>query len=106
MLSYKTLVDEVARATGLGKNAQTFLGVVADYIFKQPGGISGFRDKFKNAGLGDIFDSWLSGNPTYAASTRARSAARWAEKPYRTSRTSPAHPLRWCPPCLQPRFPC
>lgn len=63
MLSIKTLVDEVARATGLGKNAQTFLGVVADYIFKQPGGISGFRDKFKNAGLGDIFDSWLSGQP-------------------------------------------
>jgi OOP family OmpA-OmpF porin len=63
MLSIKTLVDEVARATGLGKNAQAFLGVVADYIFKQPGGIAGFRDKFKNAGLGDIFDSWLSGQP-------------------------------------------
>jgi OOP family OmpA-OmpF porin len=63
MLSIKTLVDEVARATGLGKNAQAFLGVVADFIFKQPGGIAGFRDKFKNAGLGDIFDSWLSGQP-------------------------------------------
>jgi outer membrane protein OmpA-like peptidoglycan-associated protein/uncharacterized protein YidB (DUF937 family) len=63
MSSFQTLVDEIARATGLGQNARKFIGVVADYIFKQPGGLSGFRNKFENSGLGDIFTSWLSGQP-------------------------------------------
>lgn len=63
MSSFQTLVDEIARATGLGQNARTFIGVVADYIFKQPGGFAAFRNKFENAGLGKIFTSWLSGKP-------------------------------------------
>ncbi|MFI8716999.1 OmpA family protein [Stenotrophomonas sp. NPDC077464] len=63
MSSIETLVDEVARATGLGSNSRTFIGVVANYIFKQPGGISGMVNKFEHAGLGDIAKSWLSGSP-------------------------------------------
>lgn len=64
MSSIETLVSEVARATGLGQNSQKFIGVVAEYIFKQPGGLSGFKDKFLNAGLGDIVTSWMSGSPS------------------------------------------
>ena len=60
-MSIETLVSEVARATGLGQNAQKFVGVVARYIFSQPGGLAGFRNKFEAAGLGRVFNSWLSG---------------------------------------------
>jgi len=63
-MSIETLVSEVARATGLGQNAQKFVGVVARYIFSQPGGLAGFRNKFEAAGLGSVFNSWLSGQPT------------------------------------------
>lgn len=63
-MSIETLVSEVARATGLGQNAQKFVGVVARYIFSQPGGLAGFRNKFEAAGLGGVFNSWLSGQPT------------------------------------------
>lgn len=60
-MSIETLVSEVARATGLGQNAQKFVGVVARYIFSQPGGLAGFRNKFEAVGLGGVFNSWLSG---------------------------------------------
>lgn len=63
MSSIETLVDEVARATGLGQNSRKFIGVVIGYIFKQPGGISGLVSRFEHAGLGDIAKSWLSGSP-------------------------------------------
>lgn len=61
MSTIETLISEVARATGLGQNAQKFIGVVAGYIFNQPGGLAGFKDKFQTAGAGDIFNSWMSG---------------------------------------------
>lgn len=60
-MSIETLVSEVARATGLGQNAQNFVGVVARYIFSQPGGLAGLRNKFEAVGLGGVFNSWLSG---------------------------------------------
>jgi len=63
MSSIENLVDEVARATGLGQNARRFIGVVVGYIFKQPGGVSGLVSRFENAGLGSIARSWLSGSP-------------------------------------------
>jgi len=63
MSSIESLVDEVARATGLGQNSRAFIGVVLNYIFKQPGGVSGVMNKFEQAGLGDIAKSWLAGSP-------------------------------------------
>lgn len=63
MSSIEHLVDEVARATGLGQNARKFIGVVLGYIFKQPGGVSGLVGKFEHAGLGHVAKSWLSGSP-------------------------------------------
>ncbi len=67
MSSIETLVTEVARATGLGPNAQKFIGVVIEYIFKQPGGLAGLADRFSAAGLGDVFKSWFSGQPNMRA---------------------------------------
>lgn len=64
MSSIETLIDEVARTTGLGQNSRKFIGVVAAYIFKQPGGLAGFKDRFQKAGLGDVFGTWLSGQPS------------------------------------------
>lgn len=53
------LIDEAARATGLGGDARKLVAVVAGYIFTVPGGLKGFRDKFAKAGLGEVFDSWM-----------------------------------------------
>lgn len=64
MSSIETLVDEVARATGLGTNSRRFIAGLAGFIFKQPGGISGLIGRFERAGLGDVAKSWLSGSPT------------------------------------------
>lgn len=63
MSSIETLVDEVARATGLGQNSRYFIGVVVGYIFKQPGGVAGLVNRFEQAGLGDHARSWLDGSP-------------------------------------------
>ncbi len=59
----ENLIDQVARATGLGDNSRKFVGVLASYIFSRPDGFKGFQKLFQKAGLGGIFDSWLSGSP-------------------------------------------
>ncbi|WP_315388885.1 OmpA family protein [uncultured Stenotrophomonas sp.] len=64
MSTFDTVVQQVAKATGLGDGAQQFIKVLAGYIFKQSGGVSGLLQKFENAGLGDIAKSWTAGNAT------------------------------------------
>jgi outer membrane protein OmpA-like peptidoglycan-associated protein/uncharacterized protein YidB (DUF937 family) len=64
------LIDETARATGLGDGARKFVAVLAGYIFTVPGGFNGFRDKFAKAGLGEVFDSWM-GNAVHPRSVSA-----------------------------------
>lgn len=59
----ENLIDQVARATGLGDNTRKFVGVLASFIFSQPDGFKGFEKLFQKAGLGGIFQSWLSGSP-------------------------------------------
>ncbi|WP_102944621.1 OmpA family protein [Stenotrophomonas sp. VV52] len=64
MSTFDTVVQQIAKATGLGEGAQQFIKVLAGYIFKQSGGVSGLLQKFDNAGLGDIAKSWTAGNGT------------------------------------------
>lgn len=59
----ENLIDQVARATGLGDNTRKFVGVLASFIFSQSDGFKGFQKLFHKAGLGGIFESWLSGSP-------------------------------------------
>lgn len=60
----ENLIEQIARATGLGDNTRKFVGVLASFIFSQPEGFKGFQKLFQKAGLGGIFDSWLSGSPS------------------------------------------
>jgi outer membrane protein OmpA-like peptidoglycan-associated protein/uncharacterized protein YidB (DUF937 family) len=64
MSTFDTVVQQIAKATGLGEGAQQFIKVLAGYIFKQPGGVSGLLQKFESAGLGDVARSWTAGNAT------------------------------------------
>lgn len=59
----ENLIDQVARATGLGDNTRKFVGVLASFIFSQPEGFKGFQKLFQKAGVGGLFESWLSGSP-------------------------------------------
>ncbi len=60
----ENLIDQIARATGLGDTTRKFVGVLASYIFSRPDGFKGFQKTFQKAGLGGLFESWLSGSPT------------------------------------------
>ncbi|WNH52697.1 OmpA family protein [Stenotrophomonas oahuensis] len=60
----ENLIEQVARATGLGDNTRKFVGVLASYIFSRPDGFRGFQKLFQKAGLGGIFQSWESGSPS------------------------------------------
>ncbi|OEY99099.1 MULTISPECIES: OmpA family protein [Stenotrophomonas] len=64
MSTFDTVVQQIARATGLGAGAEQFIKVLAGYIFNKAGGVSGLLQKFENAGLGDIAKSWTAGNGT------------------------------------------
>ncbi|MBT2766388.1 hypothetical protein J7J08_01895 [Stenotrophomonas sp. ISL-67] len=58
-----TLIEDVARVSGLGDKAGTLIGVLAGFMFAEPGGFMAFREKFCAIGLGDVFDSWIGGHP-------------------------------------------
>ncbi|MGN7839610.1 YidB family protein [Stenotrophomonas sp. 22385] len=58
-----TLIENVTRVSGLGDKAGTLIGVLAGFMFAEPGGFMAFRDRFCAIGLGDVFDSWMGGHP-------------------------------------------
>jgi OOP family OmpA-OmpF porin len=58
-----TLIEDVTRVSGLGDKAGTLIGVLAGFMFAEPGGFMAFREKFCTIGLGDVFDSWMGGHP-------------------------------------------
>jgi uncharacterized protein YidB (DUF937 family) len=60
---FDTLVQELSSRFGLGGKADALVRAVLTYLFQeQPGGLSGFLDRFRRAGLGDLATSWI-GNP-------------------------------------------
>lgn len=64
MSTFDTVVQQIAKATGLGATAEPFIKGLASYIFNKSGGVSGLLQKFDNAGLGDIARSWTAGSGT------------------------------------------
>jgi outer membrane protein OmpA-like peptidoglycan-associated protein/uncharacterized protein YidB (DUF937 family) len=59
MALFDSLVTEVASKFGLGAKAGPLLQELVRFITGQPGGIAGFLDKFKSAGMGNLVASWL-----------------------------------------------
>ncbi len=58
------IIRQAAERFGLGDNAKQFVGQLLGLIFNPgTGGISGFLQKFKDAGLGDAAASWVGGTP-------------------------------------------
>jgi OmpA-OmpF porin, OOP family len=65
MATFDTLIDDLASRFGLGVNARTLVKEVLTMISSSPGGLGGFLDKFKSAGLTSEVASWL-GRPDAA----------------------------------------
>ena len=64
------LAKEIALRFDLGVKARTLVQEVADLIATQPGGLGGFLDKFRGAGLDAKVTSWLGGPSPMALSAR------------------------------------
>ena len=63
------LVNEVESQFGLsGGKASSLLTAILSLIQEQSGGLSGFLEKFRRAGLSDTVSSWLSGSAPTAVS--------------------------------------
>ena len=65
MATFDTLIDDLASRYGLGANARSLIKEVLVMIANSPGGLGGFLDTFKSAGLSQEVASWL-GRPDAA----------------------------------------
>ena len=64
------LVNEVDSKFGLGAGkAGSLLTAILSLIQEQSGGLAGFLDRFRSAGLGDMVSKWLSGGPSQPLSS-------------------------------------
>lgn len=62
---YEVLIREAAVRFGLGDKALPVLQMLLAYMTaKDNGGLLGFLEKFKAAGLGPVVQSWLGGGPS------------------------------------------
>ena len=62
MATFDTLIDDLASRFGLGANARSLVREVLTMISTSSGGLGGFLDKLKSAGLSSEVTSWL-GHP-------------------------------------------
>ena len=70
---FDSLIKELTTRFGLGDKAPQLLKLLLAYITNpQNGGITGFLDKFKAAGLGGLAQSWLGGNAAPQVATGAQ----------------------------------
>lgn len=61
---FETIIREAATRFHLGDNAGRFVRLLVDAIFDDnDGGFGGLRSRFNDAGLGDLFASWVGTNP-------------------------------------------
>jgi uncharacterized protein YidB (DUF937 family)/outer membrane protein OmpA-like peptidoglycan-associated protein len=61
---FDVLIKELATKFGLGEKAMPLMQMVLAYMTnKETGGLSGFMDKFSDAGLGHLSQSWLGAGP-------------------------------------------
>jgi outer membrane protein OmpA-like peptidoglycan-associated protein/uncharacterized protein YidB (DUF937 family) len=70
------LVNEVGSQFGINRDkAGSLLTALLGFIQEQNGGLSGFLDRFRRAGLSDTVSSWLSGAPATAISPESVQSA-------------------------------
>jgi uncharacterized protein YidB (DUF937 family)/outer membrane protein OmpA-like peptidoglycan-associated protein len=73
---FETIIREVASKFGLGDKAGPLVQMLLAYMTNSStGGLTGFMDKFKGAGLGELASSWLGGgaNAQAISSTQVES---------------------------------
>src|SRR5271163_4055749 len=68
MATFDALIDDLGSRFGLGANARTLIREVLALIAGSPGGLGGFLDTFKSAGLSSEVAAWL-GRPDAAPLT-------------------------------------
>ena len=71
MAMFDTLIDDLASRFGLGANARMLVEEVLTMISNSSGGLNGFLDKLKSAGLTSEVASWL-GRPDAGPIAAAR----------------------------------
>lgn len=78
---FDIIVREAASRFGLGDRAATLVQTVVAYVInKDTGGIAGLVQRFRDAGLGDIAQSWVSGGTQAQAMTTDQSEVMFGQK--------------------------
>lgn len=61
---FDVLVRELAERYGLGDRSRDLFGLLVGYIYNdRRGGFAGFAESFRQQGQGELFASWLGGDP-------------------------------------------
>lgn len=61
---FDVLVRELSERYGLGDRSRDLFGLLMGYIYNdRRGGFGGFAESFRQQGHGDLFASWLGGDP-------------------------------------------
>jgi outer membrane protein OmpA-like peptidoglycan-associated protein/uncharacterized protein YidB (DUF937 family) len=70
MALFDSLITEAAEKFGLGGKATSLVSALLSMISSEPGGgLSGFLDRFKRAGLSDMVASWVGGSENVPLTT-------------------------------------
>jgi len=75
MALFDSLIGEIGQKWSLGAQAEPLVREVVRLVAGGPGGISGFLDKLKTAGLASDVSSWIGGNGAAALTPRAVESA-------------------------------
>jgi outer membrane protein OmpA-like peptidoglycan-associated protein/uncharacterized protein YidB (DUF937 family) len=59
MAIFDSLIAEIGSKFGLGAKSSALIAEVIRFMTNEPGGVAGFLDRFKNAGLASVVSSWL-----------------------------------------------
>ena len=59
MAIFDSLIAEIGSKFGLGAKSSALIAEVIRSMTSEPGGVAGFLDRFKNAGLASLVSSWL-----------------------------------------------
>ena len=70
MAIFDALIAELGSKFGLGAKSSALIAEVIRLMTSEPGGIAGFVDRLKNAGLGSLVSSWLGNNNPQPMSTQ------------------------------------
>jgi OmpA-OmpF porin, OOP family len=70
MAIFDSLIAEIGSKFSLGPKSSALIAEVIRFMTSEPGGIAGFLDRFKNAGLVSLVNSWLGNNNPHPMSTQ------------------------------------